>query len=422
MFSIMRPADVALADALGGLEDLNDALGDNGLNAILNDFYAAAANSETCKIIATEDKIGSGLGKALPKSVLVVPLIYNKSLAGIIELYSFKIMQPYQISFVEKLAENIASTISTVEINGQTARLLEKSKHQAEVLEQQEEEIRQNMEEMQATQEESSQKEEELTSIIEAYHNTVPVAHFDTNQRITNVNDEYLKLMKVKRNNIIGKRHKGGLIMNEKEQAEHNRLWEELLSGKIVETEEMLNDDKKEMWLHEKMIPIKDSSDAVIEVLAVFTNITEEKKIEKQIQMIQDGIIPDEIKNQMNKTEADANQKLVDLAHLNMVYKNDADKIETILKRYTEQIPTQIDDMAGFIKKRNYKVLKVESKSLMTKANYLGLKQMYNSLDTIVKLIDEDKNLTSIPKIFDSIKADWETASAEINEILKKEA
>ena len=324
--------------------------------------------------------------------------------------------------FVEKLAENIASTISTVEINGQTARLLEKSKHQAEVLEQQEEEIRQNMEEMQATQEESSQKEEELTSIIEAYHNTVPVAHFDTNQRITNVNDEYLKLMKVKRNNIIGKRHKGSLIMNEKEQAEHNRLWLELLSGKIVETDEMLNDDKKEMWLHEKMIPIKDSSDAVIEVLAVFTNITEEKKIEKQIQMIQDGIIPDEIKNQMNKSESDTNQKLVDLAHLNMVYKNDTDKIETILKRYTEQIPTQIDDMAGFIKKRNYKVLKVESKSLMTKANYLGLKQMYNSLDTIVKLIDEDKNLTSIPKIFDSIKSDWETASAEINEILKKEA
>ncbi|MBR2195851.1 MAG: GAF domain-containing protein [Salinivirgaceae bacterium] len=392
-------------------------------NGLIGRAYLEKETIFISDIPSNTDKIGSGLGKALPKSVLVVPLIYNKSLAGIIELYSFKIMQPYQISFVEKLAENIASTISTVEINGQTARLLEKSKHQAEVLEQQEEEIRQNMEEMQATQEESSQKEAELTSIIDAYHNTVAVAHFDTNQRITNVNDEYLKLMKVKRNNVIGKRHKGGLIMNEKEQAEHNRLWEELLSGKIVETDEMLNDDKKEVWVHERMIPIKDSSDAVIEVLAVFTNITEEKKIEKQIRMIQDGIIPEEIKNQMNnKAESDANQKLVDLAHLNMVYKNDADKIETILKRYTEQIPTQIDDMAGFIKKRNYKVLKVESKSLMTKANYLGLKQMYNSLDTIIKLIDEDKNLTSIPKIFDSIKSDWETASAEINEILKKEA
>lgn len=36
----------ALADALGGLEDLNDALGDNGLNAVLNDFYTAASKLE----------------------------------------------------------------------------------------------------------------------------------------------------------------------------------------------------------------------------------------------------------------------------------------------------------------------------------------------------------------------------------------
>ncbi len=36
----------ALSDALGGLEDLADALGDDGLNATLNDFFAAAANLE----------------------------------------------------------------------------------------------------------------------------------------------------------------------------------------------------------------------------------------------------------------------------------------------------------------------------------------------------------------------------------------
>lgn len=36
----------ALADSLGELEGLADQLGDNGLNALLNDFYAAAANLE----------------------------------------------------------------------------------------------------------------------------------------------------------------------------------------------------------------------------------------------------------------------------------------------------------------------------------------------------------------------------------------
>lgn len=35
-----------LSDALGALEDIADDLGDNGLNALLNEFYAAAANLE----------------------------------------------------------------------------------------------------------------------------------------------------------------------------------------------------------------------------------------------------------------------------------------------------------------------------------------------------------------------------------------
>ena len=35
-----------LADALGGLEDITDDLGDNGLNALLNDFFKASANLE----------------------------------------------------------------------------------------------------------------------------------------------------------------------------------------------------------------------------------------------------------------------------------------------------------------------------------------------------------------------------------------
>jgi len=35
-----------LSDSLGGLEDIADDLGDNGLNALLNDFYKAASNLE----------------------------------------------------------------------------------------------------------------------------------------------------------------------------------------------------------------------------------------------------------------------------------------------------------------------------------------------------------------------------------------
>ncbi len=99
-------------------------------------------------------RINSGTGEATPKCILIVPLMLNEEVYGLLELASFKIFQPYQIDFLKKLSENIASTVSNVKTTARTQRLLHDSQSQAENLRNQEEELRQNMEELHATQEE----------------------------------------------------------------------------------------------------------------------------------------------------------------------------------------------------------------------------------------------------------------------------
>jgi putative methionine-R-sulfoxide reductase with GAF domain len=91
-------------------------------------------------------KISSGLGKKSPKSILIVPLIVNEKVYGVVELASFEVFEKYKIEFVEKVGEILASTIATIQINQQTAQILEESREKSEILEHQEKESMKNIE------------------------------------------------------------------------------------------------------------------------------------------------------------------------------------------------------------------------------------------------------------------------------------
>jgi methyl-accepting chemotaxis protein len=117
--------------------------------------------------------ITSGLGEATPSAVILLPLKVNESIVGVLELASLKPYEAHEQALLQKFAESIASTISTVRINERTKQLLEQSQQQAEEMKAQEEEMRQNMEELSATQEEMARKEREYLRRIEDLENGV---------------------------------------------------------------------------------------------------------------------------------------------------------------------------------------------------------------------------------------------------------
>jgi HAMP domain-containing protein len=110
-------------------------------------------------------KISSGMGDARPRCVLIMPLMVNEKVVGVVELASFHIFQSHHIEFMKKLAENVASFISSVKVNEETRKLLQDSQMLTETLRAQEEEMRQNMEELQATQEEMERKTREIEQL-----------------------------------------------------------------------------------------------------------------------------------------------------------------------------------------------------------------------------------------------------------------
>jgi len=98
-------------------------------------------------------KIESGLGKAQPESLLIIPLSIDEKVFGIIEIASFKKFKKLEVDFIKRITFNIANNLNNIRMNENNADLIAKFKEQAQQMQEKEEEMRQNMEEMQAIRE-----------------------------------------------------------------------------------------------------------------------------------------------------------------------------------------------------------------------------------------------------------------------------
>jgi HAMP domain-containing protein/signal transduction histidine kinase/CheY-like chemotaxis protein len=72
-------------------------------------------------------KIGSGLGKASPLNLIVLPVLFEKEIKAVIELASFDTFSETHLDFLSQLTESIGIVLNTIEANTRTESLLEQS-------------------------------------------------------------------------------------------------------------------------------------------------------------------------------------------------------------------------------------------------------------------------------------------------------
>lgn len=223
--------------------------------------------------------ITSGLGKANPRYLLIEPLIWNEIVFGIIEIASFKPLEEYKIQFVQRVAENIATTINTMESNLRTEQLLKETRAQADQLASQEEQVRQNMEALKITQEEAARQAETFISFTNTVNHTLMRAEYDTEGRLMYANTRFLKKLGYSGNREVEGKHIS-MFINEKDHEWFNALWNKLSKGGRHFEGYMKHETKlgQDLWTMATYTNVRREDGSVEKILFLAIDSTEQKK------------------------------------------------------------------------------------------------------------------------------------------------
>jgi len=94
-------------------------------------------------------KISSGLGRAKPANLIILPVLFENKVKAVIELASLDAFGETHLDFLSQLTESIGIVLNTIEANTRTEELLAQSQSLAGELKIQQEELRRTNDELQ---------------------------------------------------------------------------------------------------------------------------------------------------------------------------------------------------------------------------------------------------------------------------------
>ncbi len=106
--------------------------------------------------------IGTGLGEVPPKSILLIPIIFEEDVIAVVELATMTDFSKLQLELVKQVAETFGLTVNSVVGRMEIVRLLNESRAMTEELQVQSEELQTQSEELQMQTEELTMINEQL--------------------------------------------------------------------------------------------------------------------------------------------------------------------------------------------------------------------------------------------------------------------
>jgi PAS domain S-box-containing protein len=261
-------------------------------------------------------KITSGLGEALPKNLLIIPVKLEDKIFGLVEIASFEVIMPHQIAFVERLGESIASTISAVKVNEKTQQLLRETQTQTEQLRAQEEEMRQSMEELTATQEEMQRilkevqgQERYMTELINSSTDSILV--IDTSYCVVSANNT-LKHTYATLGIDVVKGLEVSKLFDGTDWPKYKSYYDRTFEGESFQRTELFQSHGFELYFISQHTPIRDNTGKVVASAVFAKDVTELVKAQKTAEKL--GLDQQEKNEELKAQEEELRQNMEELS------------------------------------------------------------------------------------------------------------
>jgi PAS domain S-box-containing protein len=334
--------------------------------------------------------ITSGLGEAKPGCLALIPLKVNDQVHGVIELASLKVFEPYEIDFLEKLAESIASVFSSVKINMQTAKLLKESQEQAKILATQEDEMRRNMEELSYAQEEAAKQGELLANFTNAVNHTLVRAEYSPQGILLYANTRFLtKLGYSSNKEIEGKNI--SMFINEKDKQWFFQIWDGLARGGKHFEGDMKHVTKqgKDFWSMATYTCVRNADGSIEKILFLGIDITEQKKqnldYEAQIDALNKNSLKIEYATDGNILEANSKfLEFIELSQEELFEFTVHDFIEKLTESKFNETWQKILDGTPF--ETHFKITTQNGKEKWIQGTFNSVKDMYGDVSKVIFL------------------------------------
>ncbi|MBT30851.1 MAG: hypothetical protein CMO01_14430 [Thalassobius sp.] len=288
--------------------------------------------------------INSGLGKAKPECIIIIPLSFQNSLQGIIEISSFKKFKEYEIRFLETIAEKIAISLNSAKSKFKTNQLLKEAQQLNNQLKTQEEAMRLNMEIMSSTQSEIARINSEMEGTLAAINMSLVTVELKIDGTIINVNTNFKKLTGYAFQDIRGTNFSHYFV--EKTKTE---FWKDILRDTIKTGVFLILDNSfNEKWIKGIFTVINNQQGEPGKIFLMCYDVTDEKN--NQIKLEEALTLYEEKEQQINRMEAQMRNQL---KYMNTKIDEESEQsteLKQLLQQKNEQIKALETELLTFKK------------------------------------------------------------------------